>query len=175
MSPTDFVIFLNGTYGAGKTSALDHIGDLLSEARKPFSLMDVDWFHRSWPPSENDPTNTETEAANMAAVWRNYQNTGARQLVVSGVIAGLQDRTRYEAIFQLPVRPIRLIATEEETEKRLRRRYTPEQDSSLQWHLKRYRQLNSALTAAGLDEAIIETTQRKPGQVARDVLKHFAL
>ncbi|MBT2522007.1 chloramphenicol phosphotransferase CPT family protein [Arthrobacter sp. ISL-28] len=76
MSPTDFVIFINGTYGAGKTSTLDHIGDLLSEARKPFSLMDVDWFHRSWPPSENDPTDTETEAANMAAVWRNYKKHG---------------------------------------------------------------------------------------------------
>ncbi|MBT2533231.1 AAA family ATPase [Arthrobacter sp. ISL-48] len=175
MSPTDFVIFLNGTYGAGKTSTLDHIGDLLSQAQKPFSLMDVDWFHRSWPPSKDDPTNTDTEAANMAAVWRNYKNTGARQLVVSGVMASLQDRTRYEAIFELPVRPIRLTATEEETEKRLRRRYTPEQDSSLQWHLKRYRQLNSTLTAAGLDEAIIETTQRKPGQVARDVLEHFAI
>lgn len=87
LNSTDFVIFLNGSYGVGKTSTLDHVGDLLAEALMPFSLMDVDCFHRSWPPGDDDPTNVITEAANIALVWRNYKSTGPRQLVVSGVIA----------------------------------------------------------------------------------------
>ncbi|MFK4084571.1 hypothetical protein ACI2LF_10715 [Kribbella sp. NPDC020789] len=44
-----YAIFLNGGYGVGKSSTLEHVGDLLAAAGTPFSLMDVDWFHRSWP------------------------------------------------------------------------------------------------------------------------------
>lgn len=175
MNSTDFVIFLNGSYGVGKTSTLDHVGDLLAEGLLPFSLMDADWFHRSWPPGDHDPTNVIIEAANMAVVWRNYRSTGPRQLVVSGVIASPQDRARYEAAFELRVRPVRLVAEEREIESRLRRRYTPEQGSSLEWHLDRYRDLNSRLAQANLDEAIIETSRRGPRDVATSVLEHFCL
>jgi hypothetical protein len=103
LNSTDFVIFLNGSYGVGKSSTLDHVGDLMAEALMPFSLMDVDWFHRSWPPGDHDPANVIIEAANMAAVWQNYRSTGPRQLVVSGVISSPQDHARYEAAFELPV------------------------------------------------------------------------
>ncbi|MGX9900786.1 hypothetical protein ACW0JT_14610 [Arthrobacter sp. SA17] len=175
MDHTDFVIFLNGSYGAGKTSALDHVGDLLAEARKPFSLMDVDWFHRSWPPGAEDPANVITESANMAAVWHNYQQAGPRQLVVAGVIASLEDRARYEAAFGLPLRSVRLVADVSEIEARLRRRYSPEQGSSLSWHLDRYRELNSALLDADLDEATIQTSGCGPRDVAVKVLEYFAL
>jgi hypothetical protein len=62
-----YAIFRNGGYGDGKSSALDHVGDLLANAGTPFSLMDVDWFHRSWPPADPDnaltspPTETSTQ------------------------------------------------------------------------------------------------------------------
>jgi hypothetical protein len=46
--------------------------------------MDVDWFHRAWPPAEDDPENVLTEADNMAAVWKNYLRIGPRRLVVAG-------------------------------------------------------------------------------------------
>jgi hypothetical protein len=175
LNSTDFVIFLNGSYGVGKTSTLDHVGDLLAEALMPFSLMDADWFHRSWPPGDHDPANVIIEAANMAVVWRNYKSAGPRQLVVSGVIASPQDRARYEAAFELRMRPVRLVAEERDIESRLRRRYTPEQGSSLEWHLDRYRDLNSRLAQADLDEAIIETSGRGPRDVATNVLAHFSL
>jgi hypothetical protein len=172
---TDFVIFLNGSYGAGKTSTLDHVGDLLAEEGKPFSLMDADWFHRSWPPGADDPSNVITEARNMGVVWRNYKRAGPRQLVVSGVIATPQDHARYEGAFGMPIRSVRLVAEDSEIEARLRRRYTPEQSSSLNWHLDRYRELNSALFKADLDEAIIQTSGCGPRDVAKALLEHFAL
>jgi hypothetical protein len=39
--------------------------------------MDVDWFHRAWPPAEDDPENVLTEADNMAAVWKLERDTKA--------------------------------------------------------------------------------------------------
>ena len=56
------MIFLNGSYGVGKSSTLDHLGDLLAEHGQAFSLMDVDWFHRSWPTAKDDPDNVMAEA-----------------------------------------------------------------------------------------------------------------
>ena len=58
----EYAIFLNGSYGVGKTSVLDHVGNLLAARGRPFSLMDVDWFHRSWPVADDDPDNTLVEA-----------------------------------------------------------------------------------------------------------------
>lgn len=174
VNSSDFVIFLNGSYGVGKTSTLDHVGDLMAEALMPFSLMEVDWFHRSWPPAGHDPANVVIDAVNMAAVWRNYRSAGPRQLVVSGVISSPQDLARHEAAFELPVRPVRLVAEEREIESRLRRRYTSDQDSNLQWHLDRYRTLNFKLAQSHLDEIIIETSRCGPRDVAKKVLEHFS-
>lgn len=115
-----WAIFLNGSYGVGKSATLDHLGDALADAGQPFSLMDVDWYHRSWPTADFDPGNTVLEAKNMAAVWSNYRTAGPRQLVISGVIAGQEDLDRYTAALQLRIRPIRLVATPRTTEARLR-------------------------------------------------------
>ncbi|WP_458110998.1 hypothetical protein M1D88_11375 [Arthrobacter sp. R1-13] len=173
MSVQNYVIFINGTYGTGKSSALDHVGDALAAVGQPFTLMDVDWFHRSWPPAIDDPENVLTEAKNLSAAWNNYRATGARQLVVSGVISTTEDLARYASAFDLPVRPVRLVANGEQIEARLRRRYTPAQTHSLDWHLARFRNLDEQLTTARMDEITIDTSERTPAMVAKDVLTHF--
>jgi len=170
--PTDYVIFLNGSYGVGKSAVLDHVGDLLAAVGRPFALMDVDWFHRSWPPADNDPDNVLTEAANLAAAWTTYRRAGPRQLVLSGVIATATDRERHERAFGLVVRSVRLEADPEVTASRLRSRY-PERAAALAWHLDRYQQLARRLAAADSDELIIATDNLTPRAVAARVLHHF--
>ena len=175
MATVAYVIFLNGSYGVGKSSTLDHMGDLLAERGHPFSLMDVDWYHRSWPPAEDDPGNVVTEAVNMAAVWSNYRKTGARQPVVAGVVTSTADRNRYERVFNLPVRLVRLVAGPLVTEARLRRRYTEHQHPALSWHLRGYGALHEQLAQADLDELVVETDERDPQSVASEVAEHFGL
>lgn len=175
MATPTYVIFLNGSYGVGKSSALDHVGDLLAEHGSAFSLMDVDWFHRSWPPAEDDPENVRTGAANMAAVWENYRGTGPRQPVVAGVIASERDRQRYEKVFALPVRSARLLAGKAVTEARLRRRYDKHQYRALDWHLQRHADLSEQLALEDLDELVIDTDERAPRSVAEAIVDHFGL
>jgi hypothetical protein len=170
-----YVIFLNGTYGMGKSTVLDHVGDLLAARGTAFSLMDVDWFHRSWPPAADDPRNVLTEAENMAAVWGNYLRAGPRQLVVAGVLTSGRDRERYQETFALPVRSVRLVASAASTEARLRRRYSEQQSSSLAWHLERHSDLADRLAAHDLDELVIDTEAGVPHGVAVSVLGHFGL
>ncbi|WP_144764840.1 hypothetical protein [Curtobacterium sp. 9128] len=170
-----FAIFLNGSYGVGKTSTLDHVGDLLAAASRPFSLMDVDWFHRSWPVADHDPDNTAVEAQNIAAVWANYRAAGPRQLVISGVIASREDLDRYSRAVAMPVRPVRLVAEPATVTARLRGRYGPAQQEALGWHLDRVADLQDRQARADLDEAVIATDHRTPAEVARAVVGHFEL
>ncbi|GAB3925433.1 hypothetical protein GCM10011575_05740 [Microlunatus endophyticus] len=175
-SPTindDWAIFLNGSYGVGKSATLDHIADLLADAGHPFSLMDVDWYHRSWPPADPDRGNKIIEAKNMAVVWANYKSAGPRRLVISGVIAGREDLERYNDALELTVRPVRLVASPAITETRLMGRYTETQSAKYDWHAQRHLELSERLAAADLDEVIIDTDKLRPSEVATAVLRHF--
>ncbi|OIH95673.1 hypothetical protein BIU90_02550 [Curtobacterium sp. MCBA15_001] len=168
-----FTLFVNGAYGAGKTAVLDHLGTLLAAAQQPFSLMDVDWFHRSWPVAADDPDNTATEARNIAAVWANYRQTGPRQLVLSGVLADRQDVERYERAVGQPVRSARLVASPDTLEARLRLRYGSDRPDELRWHLERSADLQARQDGADLDELVVVTDDQPSAQVARIVLEHF--
>jgi chloramphenicol 3-O-phosphotransferase len=171
--PSGYAIFLNGGFGVGKSSTLEHVGDLLANAGRPFSLMDVDWFHRSWPPADQD--NALIEAHNIAAVWRSYRSVGPRQLVMCGVISTVDARERYAAAVEQPVRMVRLTADADITRQRLRGRYSASQQSALDWHLKRCDEIAVRLDAADLDELVIDTSSLAPHEVAERTLRHFGL
>ena len=170
-----FVLFLNGGYGVGKSAALDLVGDVLAEAGRPFSLFDVDWFHRSWPPAADDPENVLAEAANLRAVWQSYRSAGARQPVVAGVLRDPVDRGRYADVFGLPVRSVRLEASAAVTRARLHGRYPGERSGPLAWHLDRYAQLAARLTATAADELVLQTDDVSPRAVAEQVCAWFGL
>lgn len=170
-----YVIFLNGGYGVGKSLTLDHVGDLLAETGTAFSLFDVDWFHRSWPPAAHDPDNVLIEAENMAFVWNNYRSAGPRQPVVAGVIASIDDLKWYATTFALPVRSVRLTASARVIDARLRRWHKVHQSSSLRWHLDRHAELTEKQAKADLDEFVIATDERSPRSVAEETLSHFGL
>ncbi|MFD3443108.1 hypothetical protein ACFDTO_00705 [Microbacteriaceae bacterium 4G12] len=170
----EYAIFLNGSYGVGKTATLDPIGNLLAEAGRPFSLMDVDWFHRSWPTADFDEHNTVIEARNMAAVWANYRSAGPRQLVVSGVLTGSVDVDRYADALGIAVRPVRLVADDATIRARLRARYGATGAAELDWHLERYAGIRDRQARGDLDEAVLPTDALQPVEVARAVLAHFA-
>lgn len=175
MTDGQWAIFLNGSYGVGKSSTLDHIADLLFSTGQPFSLMDVDWFHRSWPPADRDLGNKIIEAENMAAAWANFQKAGPRRLVISGVIRNREEHDRYRTALGLAIRPVRLIASPETTVRRLHGRYTAAREAALTWHLERHQELTDQLAAADLDEAVIDTDDLPPHMVAQRVLSHFGL
>lgn len=175
MPAPEHVVFLNGSYGVGKSTTLDHVGDLLADAGRAFSLMDVDWFHRSWPPSAHDPENVLVEADNLAAVWSGYLRSGPRQPVVAGVLTSEDDRRRYARAFGRTVRSARLVARPAVVEARLRSRYTADRQRALEWHLARHVRLQDELAASDLDELVIDTDDLDARSVAILVLRHFEL
>lgn len=116
-------IFLNGTAGVGKTTVLDHVGDLLAEVGEPFGLLDVDWFHRYHPPNPGDPGNRALEGRGLAAVARGYLEHGPRTLVVSGVITSAERRADYADVLGVPMSVVWLRLAPAEVAQRLQRRH----------------------------------------------------
>jgi chloramphenicol 3-O-phosphotransferase len=170
---SEYAIFLNGGFGVGKSTVLEHVGDLLARAGRPFSLMDVDWFHRSWPPAEQD--NALIEARNIAAVWTSYRTAGPRQLVMCGVVSDVEARERYERAVGSPLRLVRLTAGAEVAERRLRGRYPASRSAALDWHLERYAEVAARLETADLDEMVVDTSTLTPHEVAEQILRYFGL
>lgn len=175
MSTGEFAIFLNGGYGAGKSTVLEHLGDALASRHLPFCLMDVDWFHRCWPPAAEDPRNVLTEAKNIADVWRNYRATGPHQLIVAGVLESPGDVKRYRDALRLPIRSIRLEASAVTARARLVGRYSLDQRRALEWHLERFEATARRITDADLDDLVAGTDHRTPGEIAECILSAFGL
>ncbi|MBF4564445.1 hypothetical protein ITJ62_05125 [Plantibacter sp. VKM Ac-2876] len=169
MASDTFGIFLNGSYGVGKSSVLDHLGDRFAEEELPFSLFDVDWFHRSWPSAADDPANVLTEAKNMRAVWNNYLETGPRTPIVAGVIESVEDARRYEEVFGRELRIVHLVASPGVAEQRLRRRYDAGRADALNWHLANHRRLVAVLAHADWHALTVDTDGLTPAQVAAAV------
>lgn len=174
MMSSEFAIFLNGSYGVGKSSTLEHLADLFAESELPFSLFDVDWFHRSWPPASTDPQNVLAEADNIRAVWRNYRRSGPRTPIIAGVITQADDVDRYEQCFGIPLRIVHLTASSDVAEQRLRGRYTPHQHRALTWHLDDRERLTQQLHRFPSHDLVLDTDHCAPADVAALVFEEFA-
>ncbi|MGO4452759.1 AAA family ATPase [Arthrobacter sp. RAF14] len=166
-------IFLNGSYGVGKTSVLDHLGDRFAEAELPFALFDVDWFHRSWPVAEGDPRNVLVEAENLRAVWHNYQRSGPKTPIIAGVIETVQDQERYEECFGVELFVVHLTASPEVAAERLRGRYPAARNHALNWHLDNHQALAARLGDESPHDAVIDTDDMTPERVASVVFGTF--
>jgi hypothetical protein len=173
-APDDrFALFINGEPGVGKSTTLEHVGDILAELARPFSLMDVDWFHRSWPPTEDG--NRAIEASNIAHVWKSYDHDApARQLVIAGVIHSERARRRYEDAVGLPIRSVRLLAPRATVLERLEGRYAGERPRALGWHLDHLEEAAVRADAYAGDEFSVET-DTDARSVAEQVLRGVGL
>ena len=165
-------IFINGAFGAGKSTVLDLIGDRLAQAQLPFSLMDVDWFHRSSPTASDDPDNVLTEARNIAAVWSNYLEAGPRIAVLSGVITSADARRRYEVALGRRLHVVCLSVSKRIAFERLERRYGGRQPEALAWHRNHWALTASAIERSSENDFIIEADDHSSSQVADMILDY---
>lgn len=171
-APVSRTLFVNGTVGSGKTTVLDHLGDLLEEEGTPFTLLDLDGLRRSWPTPEDDRFNVELELANLTAVARNALTRGPRVVVLAGVLEHQGLRRRYEEAVGTPVVVVRLAVEPALLRARLRGRYPdPDQDRHLRWHLARAAELDTVLRRNQVDDHVVQTGEDTPRQVAQRVLQ----
>lgn len=79
-------LVLSGPPGVGKTTVSWEIFDELVRRGERPALVDLDLLGASWPVPKDDPFNERLKAANLGAMWPNFQASGVRRLVAAGVI-----------------------------------------------------------------------------------------
>ncbi len=165
-------IFVNGTVGVGKSTVLDHLGDLCEEAGQPFTLVDLDALRRSWPPPREDPFNHQLELANLGSLRRNDLEPEERLVLLAGVIEDRAARPRYERVLGTGMVVVRLVARGEVVRARLDGRYPePARERHRLWHQARAVELARVLDAAALDDHVIDVSDLPARQAASAVLR----
>lgn len=162
-------IIVTGPVGVGKSTVAEVMGYLLLAANVPHANVDFDQLRACYPrPADDDRWGTRLGLANLAAMWLNYQRSGARRLIVAAVVESRAELEGYrDAIPDADIRIVRLRATRETLEARVRQR-GPWRD--LEWHLNRTVELAAHMDAQPVEDMLVETEDRDPTTIARDIL-----
>jgi predicted kinase len=113
-------VLLTGVAGVGKSTVADAIGRVLTGAGVTTAVIDTDMLAQFGPPPGDSHFYDRLKCANLAAVWHNYRNAGARFVVVSAVIDTVALRARYAAALAgCDVQMVRLAAPAETVRQRL--------------------------------------------------------
>ena len=164
-------LFVNGTVGSGKTTTIEHIGDLLAEAQVPHALVDLDWLRTAWPAPVDDTFNTAIELTNLASVAANYAAVGCEALVLAGVIEDPAMTSRYAEAVGGALGVVRLDVDLDWLRARLTARHDSD-PAARDWHLRRVGELHAILDAARSREQVVRVAAgESPRQVAVRVLQ----
>ena len=160
-------VFINGTVGAGKTTAAEALSTALETASVPHALIDLDQIRRMWPSPADDPFNSALERANLRDVVSNYRRAGARRFILAGVIedtgavGGYLDAVGTERLLIVRLRGDRNVLAD-----RIRFRHAGD-DAAMTWHLHRLGELDGILDDAGIDGPVFDSSTTVPTELAR--------
>jgi hypothetical protein len=158
-------ILLTGTVGAGKTTVLTEIGEMLDAAEAPYALVDLDWLAWIRPAEGSGATVTGVLCENLRHVATTFRSAGIRRIAVARAI---RDPGEVEAIRvalgvdRLTV--VRLTAALPTIELRLRAR---DRGAQLTEHLLEAQAFSAAAEAAGIGDVVLRTDDADPTAVAR--------
>ena len=80
------VLLLSGSMGAGKTTVMGEIADLLIEANVSHACVDFDGLALIHPHTSDDPLGTRLAFRNLRSIWANHRAVGIERLVIAGVV-----------------------------------------------------------------------------------------
>ena len=160
---------INGAIGAGKSTILWEISDLLGEVGVPHASIDLDALAQTFPPSTSDPFNLKLAVRNLRAVWHNASELGAE--------IGWRSRP----LWKLPTNSTRssprflerihlcagwrhpLSSCDEGSE-------DAKIGTALDWHLDRAVELAPILESGTVDDIVIATDDRPIRRIGLEIL-----
>ena len=143
MNNTIPILLISGPVGVGKSAVGAEVAEVLERQGIPHTFIDFDFIRYTYPRPADDPWGNRLGLKNLAAMWKNSEQVGARNLVISYVV---EDASFPEAIREVvplgEVITVQLSASADNLESRLRGR---EIGSGLDWHINRAKELRASL------------------------------
>ncbi len=161
-------IMINGTVGAGKTTAASALALLLEEASVAHAVVDTDEIRRSWPAPPGDRFNLELQLANLTALSTNYRAAGADVLVASGVVESADALERYKAAAGGQPKVVARLTADHDTRAAHCPRHADDAAGAT-WHLRRTVELEAILSEAGLEDFTIDAARSDPHSTAKEI------
>lgn len=163
-------IIVTGPVGVGKSTVAGEMGLLLLAAKVPHATVDFDQLTACYPrPADDDRWGTQLGLSNLAALWKNYQRSGARRLLVARVLESRSELDGFrEAVPGADILVVRLRASAETLQSRVRHRGP---GHGMERHLRRAVELAPLMDAQHVEDVLVETDGRDPMIIARDALR----
>ena len=101
-------VLVTGVYGAGKTSVVEEIAQVLQEKALPYAAIDLDWlgwFDAGW---DDDEAEHQLICRNLEAVIANYRSAGIRFFVLALSIGSETELNSIRVSLSMPLQVIRL-------------------------------------------------------------------
>jgi hypothetical protein len=163
-------LLITGPGGVGKTTVAFEMSRHLQAAGIGHALLDMDELDRIFPAPPGDPHKTHLTRRNLAAVWANLSEAGARRLILTMVAASLDYELPHirQAIPDACITVVRLRASERELLERVRLR---EVGSGYDFQAPRtIEQAHLMAREPTEDRLLIDTSGRSVVEVAREIL-----
>lgn len=158
------VVVITGPVGAGKTTSMQALAELLAQRGEAVAAIDLDSLRALWPENPDDPFHARLGLANLSAVWPHFAERGAQWLLLTDAVEHPDQRSVYaEAIPGAVTIIVRLDVPLDLVHERLRGR---ESGGSLAWHLHRSGELQHMMTERGVGDIVLTVDDHGPGQVA---------
>lgn len=158
------VIVITGPVGAGKSTSMQALAELLAQRGEAVAAVDLDSLRALWLENPEDPFHARLGLANLSVIWPHFAERGAQWLLLTDAVEHPDQRRVYdEAIPGAVTIVVRLDVPLNRVHERLRGR---ESGGSLAWHLQRSGELQQMMTERGVGDIIVTVDDQDPGQVA---------
>ncbi len=168
------VIVITGTVGAGKTTVMGTMSEMLESRGIRHAAIDQDALRMVHPYPDGEPFGATVGYRNLAVLWPNLVGYGVRCVIIADVV---EDMASSEAAYvaAMPgtkVTVVRLVVPMPWILARLGWRET---GASLAWSKHRAPELHGIQERANVGDIVIDVGERTPGEVAEEILGRLDL
>jgi adenylylsulfate kinase len=163
------VLVITGPVGVGKTTVASGVSELLEAAEVPHAMVDIDALRWSYPSPPDDRFRAGLAMKNLAAVWPNFREAGARCLILADVVESRAELDQYrQAVPGADILVVRLRAAPDTLIERVKLR---ELGAGRDWHLARAVELQAQMDHDQVEDILVETDGRPVADIAQETLK----
>lgn len=160
-------VVITGAVGAGKTSTMWALTDLLQAHDLSCAGIDMDTLRRYHPQLKDDHFGNRLGRKHLAFMAASYFDYGIGRIILADVVETTDDR---DALAQAMGDPglivVRLRVPMDTLRQRLHHRESAER---LPWYLNRAVELEEILDANSIGDLIVEVTDQEPHDVAHQI------